>query len=298
MRWFRNPSFYALGAVVAAAALVGLPKFSTFREHAEQRDQQLQQIELELQRLTSLQRKLQDNLLGDQKLLAEHGEQLQQQATRLEEQRVHAASLSPRAQRALLRQDILGPVFQISGEEAVGSAVLVHHGQDEQGSFYLALSCYHVLRDIVGNDDGLDPHTVPFDSIFDPTEGDTHTLYGYMLAENIPADLALLRIDTELDLGPVATLAPRERTENVQAFTPIYTVGCPLGTNAQATHGEITRNDWEVDQEPYWMVSSPAYFGNSGGGVFFLHCLCSPLRPKRANLRPLKKPNSSWRRAS
>ncbi len=268
MRWFRNPSFYALGAVVAAAALVGMPKIASFSQGAEQRDQHLQQLEVELQRLNNLQEKLQISLLGDQRLLAEHGERLQQQATRLEEQRVHAASLTPQAQRARLRHDILGPVFQVSGEDAVGSAVLVHHGKDDKGSYYLALSCYHVLRDIVATDDTLDSHTVPFDSIFDPMEGDSYTLSGYMLAENIAADLALLRIDTDLDLGPIANLAPRERKQKVQAFTPIYTVGCPLGTNAQATHGEITRNDWEVDQQPYWMVSSPAYFGNSGGGVF------------------------------
>ena len=35
----------------------------------------------------------------------------------------------------------------------------------------------------------------------------------------------------------------------------------------------ITRETWEVSGEPYWMVSSPAYFGNSGGGVFHAETL-------------------------
>ena len=35
----------------------------------------------------------------------------------------------------------------------------------------------------------------------------------------------------------------------------------------------ITRETWEVAGEPYWMVSSPAYFGNSGGGVFHAETL-------------------------
>lgn len=171
-------------------------------------------------------------------------------------------------ERARLRREILQPVFQVSGEDAVGSAVLVHRGEDEDGSYYLALSCYHVLRDIVHFEESKDPHSVLFDAIFDQLPGGEQIVQARMLAENIPADLALLRIDTELELGGVARIAPLERERVVAPFSPIYTVGCPLGTSAQATRGEVTRDDWLVDGQNYWMVSSPAYFGNSGGGVF------------------------------
>lgn len=268
---------------------MGLPKVADFSNHAKKQDGQLDSLEMEVARLTTLQLELQGGIQGYRAALEAQKELIIRQADKIETQQnrlsdgferinglsdsVHAqaslaATKTPGALRRELRRDILRPVFQVSGEDAVGSAVLVHQGQDENGPYYLALSCYHVLRDIVALDPKVDPHTVPFDNIFDYMGEEAFTLQGTMIAEWIEADLALVRIETDMDLGPVARLAPRERQQLVDAFTPVYTVGCPLGTNAQATRGEVTRNDWNVDDQPYWMVSSPAYFGNSGGGVF------------------------------
>ena len=44
-----------------------------------------------------------------------------------------------------LREQVLGPVFQLSGGEAVGSAVLIARIEDEDDPHYLALSCFHVF---------------------------------------------------------------------------------------------------------------------------------------------------------
>lgn len=289
MTLFRNPTFLALAAVILGGAVVGLPRVADFSDHAKKQDGQLESLEVEVARLTTLQLELQGGIQGYRAALEAQKELIVRQADRIEMQQmalsdgferidglshsVHAqatlaAAETPGALRKKLQRDILRPVFQVSGEDAVGSAVLIHRGQDESGPYYLALSCYHVLRDIVALNPEVDPHTVSFDNIFDYMGQEAFTLQGKMVAEWIEADLALVRIETDVDLGPVARLAPRERQEIVDAFTPVYTVGCPLGTNAQATRGEVTRNDWDVDEQPYWMVSSPAYFGNSGGGVF------------------------------
>lgn len=293
MLLFRNPSFLALAAVLVGGALVGLPRVASFSEKTELQDGQIQHLEMEVQRLTSMQLDLQGGILGYRELLEEQGAVILRQASRLADQEsqladgflrldglrdsvqaqaVLAATTKPAMtasmRRKQLRHDILRPVFQVSGDDAVGSAVLVFHGEDEDGAYYLALSAYHVLRDIVANENGVDPHEVVFDNIFDQITGGPVIVPGVMLAEKIDSDLALLRINTDIDLGAVAQLAPLARLNLIDAFSPVYTVGCPLGTNAQATRGEITRDDWRVEDQPYWMVSSPAYFGNSGGGVF------------------------------
>lgn len=295
MRLLKNPSFYALAAVLLGGALVGLPRVTDLTAEAEQRDGQIAQLRLQVDELVDMQGLLEDGIglyreelarqdaliesqdrriAAQENQLADGFHRLKGLSESVDAQAVLAASLkpmpapSPREEREILRRDILRPVFQVSGEDAVGSAVLVHRGEDEKGSYYLALSCYHVLRDIVANDEGIDPHEVEFDNIFDQMGEEEVIVRGVMIAEKIDADLALLRLDTDLDLGPVARIAPLVREQLVDAFTPVYTVGCPLGTNAQATRGEVTRNDWEVSDQPYWMVSSPAYFGNSGGGVF------------------------------
>ncbi len=181
---------------------------------------------------------------------------------------LEATALMKRDRRDALREDVLRPVFQIVGEEAVGSGVLVYHGTDEDGEYYLALSCYHVLRDILAESKDAVPEEYRFTLCFDQIGDGEVYAEARMLRQEASNDLALLRIDTGRDLGPVAQLAPLDRADDVRSFTPVYTVGCPLGTGAQATLGEVTREDWMVDEEPYWMVSSPAYFGNSGGGVF------------------------------
>jgi hypothetical protein len=202
----------------------------------------------------------------------------------------HLANLSGPA-AALLRDRILHPVFQIDAEESVGSAVLVWRGEDAAGPYYLALSAQHVLRDLVpGGRESLadaganggeavvapaaaDLAEVDIPCVFDQLGPEPVRVTGRLLAENVLADLALLELRTEQDLGAVARLAPRAAAARVNSFTPIWTVGCPLGTTAQATRGEVTRTDWKVGSQPYWMVSSPAYFGNSGGGVFLADSL-------------------------
>ena len=168
-----------------------------------------------------------------------------------------------------LREQVLGPVFQLSGGEAVGSAVLIARIEDEDDPHYLALSCFHVVRDILeGREDFDDYREASFRAVFTGLDAAERAYPVSMIEWDVPSDLALLRIECSADLGHVAKIAPVSRIEEMGVFREIYTVGCPLGTAAQATDGMITRETWEVDGEPYWMVSSPAYFGNSGGGVF------------------------------
>lgn len=175
---------------------------------------------------------------------------------------------------AALREQVLGPVFQLSGGEAVGSAVLVGRVEDEDDPHYLALSCYHVVRDILEGREDFDSYReVSFRAVFTGLDASERAYPVRMIEWDIASDLALLKIETSADLGAVASIAPLERTEEIGVFREIYTVGCPLGTAAQATRGMITRETWEVAGEPYWMVSSPAYFGNSGGGVFHAETL-------------------------
>ncbi|MDA1261076.1 MAG: serine protease, partial [Planctomycetota bacterium] len=188
-----------------------------------------------------------------------------------------------------LRESLLMPVFQIDAIESVGSGVLVWRGEDERGQYYLALSAQHVLRDLYGEEAGTSAagatdasaarpsavaHTeIDIPCVFDQILETPVRVTARLIAENVIADLALLEIRTDVDLGPVAKLASRDAEARISSFTPIWTVGCPLGTTAQATRGEVTRTDWKIGSQPYWMVSSPAFFGNSGGGVFLADSL-------------------------
>lgn len=170
------------------------------------------------------------------------------------------------AARVRLREAILDPVFQLSGAEAVGSAVLVHEDQDERGVFQLALTSYHVVRDILGEDgEALDGE---IDGFVEREASEEIQVRCRLLARDLDHDLALLRVEGGGRFGHLARIAPLEREGQIDVFSPVYAVGCPLGTAAQATRGELTRKGWKVGGAELWMISSPAYFGNSGGGVF------------------------------
>ncbi|HEX9795037.1 MAG TPA: serine protease [Planctomycetota bacterium] len=172
----------------------------------------------------------------------------------------------PHLYREHLRERILDPVLQITGQDAVGSAVLIHRGGDSRGSYYLALTSYHVVRDILAErGTPTDPGSEPIKTISDGGAARME-FNSLMVAHDAELDLALLEMRPLVELPAVAQLAPLGRT--VEVFDPVYTVGCPLGTATQATHGQITREDWQLDGKDFWMLSSPAYFGNSGGGVF------------------------------
>jgi hypothetical protein len=221
-------------------------------------------------------------------------ERLEQSSTQVETLRAGLRQQADGMQRMAgpapqtLRERLLMPVFQIDAIESVGSGVLVWRGEDERGAYYLALSAQHVLRDLYGEgepaEDGAADASAPraaavahtevdIPCVFDQILAEPVRVTARLLAENVAADLALLEIRTDVDLGPVARLAARDAEARVGSFTPIWTVGCPLGTTAQATRGEVTRTDWKVGAQPYWMVSSPAFFGNSGGGVFLADSL-------------------------
>lgn len=220
--------------------------------------------------------------------LEQSASQVEALRTSLRQQAVGMERMAgPSADR--LRERLLMPVFQIDAIESVGSGVLVWKSEDERGSYYLALSAQHVLRDLYGEGDATEgegatdasasrpskrSHTeIDIPCVFDQLLDQPVRVTARLLAENVPADLALLEIRTDVDLGPVARLAARDAELRVDSFTPIWTVGCPLGTTAQATRGEVTRADWKIGSQPYWMVSSPAFFGNSGGGVFLADSL-------------------------
>lgn len=226
-------------------------------------------LEQELRRFTTLQSSL-ATATAEQAAIRQGLQTLQKEVdSRFEAQASARAATSPTRLRTALKHQVLDPVFQVTGDEAVGSAVLVYQEDAGEARDYYALSCYHVIRDIMDErGPGADPLLEAFDALFFDSSGEERRVDARLMAFDANLDLALLRIRTHLHLPEPARLAPLERAKGIEVFSAIYTVGCPLGTYAQATYGQITNRSWQLDDEQFWMVSSPAYFGNSGGGVF------------------------------
>jgi S1-C subfamily serine protease len=163
-------------------------------------------------------------------------------------------------------REIVGPVVQLAGDATVGSGVLLESRPRPEGGFttYMVTS-WHVVRDIYGSPERV-ATPVPV-RIYLP-EGGLRRETASMVAYDVPLDVALLVLDTEVAVPCGARLASRERVAGVRIFDPVYAVGCPLGNDPIPTAGEIAATQHEVDGARYWMISAPTYIGNSGGGIF------------------------------
>lgn len=167
-----------------------------------------------------------------------------------------------------LWQDLLAPTVQVSGEETVGTGVLLAtdstFAAGEPGTY--VLTAWHVVRDLYTQPEGAMPE-IPV-TVYRPERGASQAETAYLVDHDADLDVALLRLRTTSRTLPGARLAPRERLESVRVFDRIYAVGCPLGNDPIPTYGEVADVNHVVDGQGYWMVSAPTYIGNSGGGIF------------------------------
>lgn len=165
--------------------------------------------------------------------------------------------------------ELVGPTVQLSGENSVGSGVLLRSkesGRTGSGTPVhetYVLTAWHVVRDIIEGDLEM---PVPV-SIYRP-DGSIVMESAILLAHDADIDAAILRLDLTRPVDYGADLATRTRLEQARIFERIYAVGCPLGNDPIPTPGEIATRTHVVDDVNYWMINAPTYIGNSGGGIF------------------------------
>ena len=181
-------------------------------------------------------------------------------------------------------RDLVGPTVQLTGDDTVGSGVLLPSepigdakGVDAKSSgdaknpndakefrTYL-VTAWHVVRDIQnGIENTKNPVPVTIYSPEHKITSETAELVKY----DPTIDIALLKLNTTRAMDCGAKLAPRSRLDQVKIFEQVYAVGCPLGNDPIPTFGEIADTHHVVDGSHYWMISAPTYIGNSGGGIY------------------------------
>ncbi len=165
-----------------------------------------------------------------------------------------------------LWHDLLAPTVQVSGEETVGTGVMLTGDTSiatNETTTYV-LTAWHVVRDLF-----TDPAATPEIPVTVYAPGKRIRTEPAFLVEHDPdLDVALLRLRSTSRMDGGARLASRSRLGSVRVFERIYAVGCPLGNDPIPTYGEIADVNHVVDGQGYWMVSAPTYIGNSGGGIF------------------------------
>lgn len=166
-----------------------------------------------------------------------------------------------------MRTSMLAPTVQLSGEDTVGSGVILSSKPEGEGRVAtFVVSSYHVVRNILA--EAGDPKGAKGVAINTYPEGVAIAETADVVAIDEPTDLVLLRLRGNRLYTSVARVMPPARLAGITVFTPIYAVGCPLGNDPIPTAGEIASTRNVVSSHNYWMLNAPTYFGNSGGGVF------------------------------
>ena len=211
-----------------------------------------------------------------QTLLAERrlGERLDQFSRSLlhefsgAESRPVPAAYVRRAESARKQAAMVAPIVRFDGEEAAGSGVVVYtrRGAGLETEVFV-LTAYHAIRNIIA--EGGNPAALKV-IVYNHEAGRTCEAKGSLYSHSESQDLAVVRV-----LLPAAEPVPIKakfaslgQAIAAPIFTPVYTVGCPMRTDPIATFGEIANKRSIVGNATYWMVTAPAYLGNSGGGVF------------------------------
>ena len=170
---------------------------------------------------------------------------------------------------AILDRSILRPSVQVCGHGSVGGGTLIRSDRDADGTYgtYI-LTALHVVRKSSDRDVTAPTARPPVQVKIYGESGEPESVESDLVLLDERRDLALLKLRSERLFPVAARLASRERIRETTVFTPIYTVGCPLGHDPLPSFGEITTLRKEVNGERFWMMSAPTIFGNSGGGVF------------------------------
>ncbi len=192
-------------------------------------------------------------------------------------------------ERSLRRhQTILYPSVRVRAEKAIGSGTVIHCKPDDPDAHpdefeTLVLTNHHVIEDLIEVkedwDSGLQrkryrefrsPAYVEFFEYKRHSRVvSTNGKEARIVAWDDKLDLALLRLETVVEMDNVARLCSAEQFERgIFAFDRVFTVGAALGEDPVVTEGRVAQFDRKIEAEPYLLTTAPSIFGNSGGAVY------------------------------
>lgn len=190
-----------------------------------------------------------------------------------------------------IHKHILYPVVRVMTEHAAGTGVVIYSGvtpdtkdkpvEDQEFETYV-ITCWHVVEDairfvkkwskIAKRDITVEGNQLVHCEIFKYEKlskciGAT-ALDAEIVAYDKPLDVALLRIKCTEQTHYVATLYPKDKSDEIKLGASMMSCGCSLGHDPFFTFGNLSAKHDQIDAKEYWMTSANVIFGNSGGPVF------------------------------
>lgn len=157
-----------------------------------------------------------------------------------------------------LHERVLYSSVRISCEGTVGGGTVISCVREKGVYKIYILTAHHVVRKVTSG--VTDTIEVKF------YDGKKYKADIWQYNKKI--DIAILEVKTNQKFNYIAQPATDKEVLQVDVFTRVYIMGCPLGHNPLPTPGIITSLHKNVGKNNFWLSSAPTIFGNSGGGVF------------------------------
>ncbi|MCB9880639.1 MAG: trypsin-like peptidase domain-containing protein [Planctomycetes bacterium] len=195
--------------------------------------------------------------------------QRQEIERRLQEYRGLLSSMQSeiRPQPDAMTSTMLRPTIQLTGEETVGSGIIVacNPREDAKGYDTYVLTAYHVVRNILADDPAIEKRGITVTMFGDSAKTNRAC---DVIAKSPKLDLALCKLRGTERVDTVARMIAPDAIADIKIWHPVFAVGCPLGNDPIPTGGFVSSLASEVRGTSYWMVNAPTYYGNSGGGIY------------------------------
>lgn len=181
-----------------------------------------------------------------------------------------------------LHDHVLKPCVRVRTRRAGGSGTVIYSAEGEDGHSTYVLTNHHVVEDAIRVVEKWDPilqrnakrderdlvEVHFFTYRWSSRVVGANTIEAEIMAYDRDEDLALLKLRGTDPVPGVAKLFPRGEERRLRVGERILTVGCGLGEPPVLTDGFISVFGREIDGREYWLITSPAIYGNSGGGTF------------------------------
>lgn len=169
----------------------------------------------------------------------------------------------------VLYNDILIPSVQVEYGTNVGGGTVIYVEKLSSGNYEtLILTAHHVIKKAIKKENDKEKLDEVIIRIFGKGADSLKEFKSQIASYDKVKDVALLIITTKEQIVHPVKLASKANLRNIKIFTPVYTVGCPLGHDPFPTGGAISSLNKQVSGETLWIMTAPTIFGNSGGGVF------------------------------
>jgi len=184
-------------------------------------------------------------------------------------------------------ENLIYPIVRVRHERVGGSGIVIYSKPTSSNSTKFesyVITCHHVVegaikfikkwsslakRNIKTEERSLvDVEIFEYEELSRVIGGTTYQAEIVAWDKNL--DVALLKLKTAKKIPYVATLYPKDKSDDIKLGSDVCSVGCSLGHEPIINYGSLSAKHDRIENREYWLSTANIIFGNSGGAEFLM----------------------------